>query len=201
MSPPFSLFLPPPPPPLPHSPATAPLQSPPVPSLFPPPSHFTYHFSQSSTLLLALIAPSAHLLLLRLPLYSVIHLYFSVSASSSPSLPRSPVPPLSVSHSPSSGAAPNRGWRLSLCVRLPSSSFSPSSFSNYHFYHHCTNDTYAASLPVFNHCKHSSTSQPHCCKCTYATCMQMQKLNTGGQLASCHMQTHAHIGIVLLKDI
>lgn len=146
MSPPFSLFLPPPPPPLPHSPATAPLQSPPVPSLFPPPSHFTYHFSQSSTLLLALIAPSAHLLLLRLPLYSVIHLYFSVSASSSPSLPRSPVPPLSVSHSPSSGAAPNRGWRLSLCVRLPSSSFSPSSFSNYHFYHHCTNDTYAASL-------------------------------------------------------
>lgn len=144
MSPPFSLFLP--PPPLPHSPATAPLQSPPVPSLFPPPSHFTFHFSQSSTLLLALIAPSAHLLLLRLPLYSVIHLYFSVSASSSPSLPRSPVPPLSVSHSPSSGAAPNRGWRLSLCVRLPSSSFSPSSFSNYHFYHHCTNDTYAASL-------------------------------------------------------
>lgn len=44
-----------------------------------------------------------------------------------------------------------------------------------------------AADPVFNHCKHSSTSQPHCCKCTYATCMQMQKLNTGGQLASCHI--------------
>lgn len=34
----------------------------------------------------------------------------------SPSLLRSPVPPLSVSHGLSSGSVPNRGWRLCLCA-------------------------------------------------------------------------------------
>lgn len=201
MSHPFSLFLPPPPPPLPHSPATAPLQSPPVPSLFPPPSHFTYHFSQSSTLLLLQPICCSYGFL------SILS-FICISAFQHPRLPLCLVP--QSLHSPSATVPLQAQLQTEAGVCLSVSDSPPPPFPLPPFL--TTTSTITAPMihtlprslaadPVFNHCKHSSTSQPHCCKCTYATCMQMQKLNTGGQLASCHMQTHAHIGIVLLKDI